>query len=114
MGGLFFLKLPSGNWGPAHGRPLKKKNCTPRVCLRPPRRWLRPGGVTRSGGSVNGEFFRVVILLLCGGAGRAGSTAGSTSHLGANNAHLEHAGHPGFFGGGSRVWEGAYARMFII
>ena len=72
------------------------------------------GGVSRSGGLVGGCLKCVVLCLGYLGAGRAGSTASSTSHLGTNNAHIEYADHPGRFGGGSRVWEAAYARIFII
>ena len=79
-----------------------------------PSGWGRPEGVIRSGGSVIGEFFRVVVLCLYWGAGRAASATSRASYLSTNNAHIEYADHPGCFGGGSRVWEGAYARMFMI
>ena len=70
--------------------------------------------ITWSGGSVDGALFRVVVWVCLEGAGRAGPMAGSTSHLGSNYVHRQHADRPGCSRGGSGVWEEGYARIFII
>ena len=49
----------------------------------------------------------MLLELKYWGAGRAGSTSGSTSQLGANDAELECADRTGGSGGGSGVEGGA-------